>query len=71
LQRISCEHQTYYEKTYSPNPGDSSLRHGFVVLRDRTRYYDHYDDTDGVNRHTHPDNHQHYRNAPKYGRLLG
>jgi hypothetical protein len=29
-----------------------------------------YDDTDGDSRHTHSDHHQHYRNAPKYGRLL-
>ena len=57
-----------YEKTYSLNPGDSSLRHGSIVLRD-PGHHD-YDDTDGVSRHTHPDHHEHYRNAPKYGRLL-
>jgi hypothetical protein len=45
LQRISCEHQTYYEKTYSPNPGDSSLRHGSIVLRD-PGHHD-YDDDQG------------------------
>ena len=72
MQRISCEHQTYYEKTYSPNPGDYSLRHGFVVLRDRTRYYDHDDDPGDVGdgrAHTGPI--QGVIATDKAGRLLG
>jgi len=71
LRRILCEQQTYYEKTYCPNPGDPNLRHGFVVLYDRckrARYHNH-DDTYG-SRDAHPDQHQHYRDSPER-RLLG
>ena len=35
----------------------------------RTRHHDH-DDAYGVSRHTHSDQHQHYRDAPEHGRLL-
>ena len=61
-----CEHQTYYEKTYSLNSGHPSLRHGSVVLHDRTRHHD-YDDTYGDSRHAHSDQHQHDRDAPEHG----
>ena len=66
--------KTYYEKTYSLNPGGPSLCHGFVVLHDssqRTRGYDHNDDAFRVSCDTDSDHDQHYRNAPEhYGGLL-
>ena len=69
MRRILCEHQTYYEKTYSLNPGDSGLRRCPVVLHNRTRRHDDDNDTYGVSRHKHADPHQHNRDAPEHGWL--